>query len=562
MEIAIGIIIFFLLLLSYAFYTRSKIYKQVDKLESWKIDIMNRHITDEMAEVKQLNLTGQAETMFENWRKEWDDIVTTVMPEVEEWLLDSEDFADKYRFKMARQVLRNIEAELQDVENSISRILSELDDLVSSEEKNRSEIVELEKDYRECKKSLLANRHTFGKAELRLEVLLDEAKQTFELYSVCTDEGNYLKAREHVKSISDTLTNVKTCMEQIPQLLHECQVILPNQLDNISNGHEEMLQNGYVLDHIPVKKEIETMQKLLEQYEHQIIKIDIEPVKEGINEIKDKIELLYDLLEKEVVGRHYVNNEFDKASEKIHMLQEYTNDTRNELNYVLQGYHLSEEKLEDYRQMEKEVQLIVNRFTQLHGKVEQDNVAYSALHEELKELEDLTISLIERLNEFKEMLVNLRKDELVAREQIAKMRKKLLESKHTLERSNLPGIPDDYKQLLSTAKDALLRVSHQLEQKPLNMTAVHQLLEEASLIAEKVTDTTNEMIEQVLLVEQVIQYANRYRRHDVSVAIGLSEAENAFRQYNYHLALEQAAATLEKIEPGALKRVEEILKGE
>jgi septation ring formation regulator len=40
----------------------------------------------------------------------------------------------------------------------------------------------------------------------------------------------------------------------------------------------------------------------------------------------------------------------------------------------------------------------------------------------------------------------------------------------------------------------------------------------------------------------------------------LKKAEQEFRGFNYQEALEQAAAAIEEIEPGALKKIEAMLK--
>ena len=41
----------------------------MDRLEVWKIDLMNRPVLDEMSKVKQLNMTGQTEELFERMAK-------------------------------------------------------------------------------------------------------------------------------------------------------------------------------------------------------------------------------------------------------------------------------------------------------------------------------------------------------------------------------------------------------------------------------------------------------------------------------------------------------------
>ena len=69
-----------------------------------------------MQKVKQLNMNGQTEEHFERWRNEWDEIVTGQLPDLEELLLDTEEYIDKYRFKKAKAVQIEIEKVLTNTE--------------------------------------------------------------------------------------------------------------------------------------------------------------------------------------------------------------------------------------------------------------------------------------------------------------------------------------------------------------------------------------------------------------------------------------------------------------
>ena len=122
---------------------KKKYYKEMDRLETWKLDITDRPVLDEMSKVKQLNMTGQTEELFECWRNQWDDIVTVKLPNLEELLFDAEEYIDRYRFRKAKDAQKQIENKLQEIEQEIKNILNELNEFVGSEEKNRVEIEQL-----------------------------------------------------------------------------------------------------------------------------------------------------------------------------------------------------------------------------------------------------------------------------------------------------------------------------------------------------------------------------------------------------------------------------------
>ena len=167
-----------------------------------------------------------------------------------------------------------------------------------SEEKNRDEIVQLKEIYREAKKNLLAHSHIYGKAESLLEVQLDEVNKKLLVYEEKTANGNYLEAREIVLFMKDHLETIKHQMDVIPQLLTECKSFIPTQLSDIQDGYREMVQQGYFLEHIQIESEISDLKQALTQKINFIEATDIDKAVEGVQEIKDRVDILFDLLEK------------------------------------------------------------------------------------------------------------------------------------------------------------------------------------------------------------------------------------------------------------------------
>ena len=560
MEIIIGIIVVASAVTIFGFYSRKKIYIDVDRLEAWKIDMMNRPVTDEIAKVKELNMTGQTEELFERWRKQWDEIVTVALPDVEELLFDAEDLADKYRFGKAKRVLAQIEAILKDAESNIAIILDELKDLVGSEEKNRVEVDELNQQYRELKKNLLAHRHTFGHAEKQLEMNLEDVYGKFKEFEEATTNGNYFEAREIVLLIKDALSVTKQQMDDIPHLLHECQSTIPNQLNELSEGYSQMEQEGYSLKHHQIEKEIERMREQLSQHISLIEELKLEDVKKGIEEARESLDTIYDLLEAEVKANQFVKKEVEKIEQDLEDLIEGSKSTEEETTFVQQSYHLYEKDIEQHRNIVKQIKQLVKQYVSVQSKLEAEQIAYSLIKTELEEVYGRIQDVKEEHLQFSEMLKTLRKDELHAREQISEMKKQLTDAKRLISKSNIPGLPVKYAELVSEARLSLTQVMNSLEEKPLNMNTVNQTLQNASDLVSQTYKQAEEMIEQVYLAEKVIQYGNRYRSRDQKVAVSLLEAEKSFRNYEYALALEQAATAIEDVDPGALKKIEVLLE--
>ncbi|BCB05264.1 septation ring formation regulator EzrA [Bacillus sp. KH172YL63] len=559
MQYVIAGIILILIVFLIGFISRKKYYTEIDRYEAWKIDIMNKPVSDELSKVKQLNMTGQTEELFEGWRQGWDEIVAVELPDVEELLFDAEEYTDKFRFNKAKEILARIDQILTGIEKKIDSIIAELNELVGSEEKNREEIQALQEEYRTNKKQLLAYRHTYGQTARHIEAILDKLSEQMNQFNDLTEQGNYLDAREIVMSLALEMKNVSYKMETVPKLITDCENLLPSQLQELESGYAEMKEQGYKLDHIEVDKEVESLKETLLEFNKNLEALKVEEVEEGIQEIKVKVESLYDLLEKEVHAKHFVQQYKDHTTEGLIKAKEDNEDIQSEVSIVKQGYHLQDQDLQTPAEIEKKIIQLSKRHEMVMNRAEANETAYSSLSDELKEIRNGLEELNREQSEFAIYLQNLRKDELATREKIQDLKKKVAEASRMLSKSNVPGLPLDYKDLLDEVHRKIEQVNASLNEKPLNMKFIQETLLDAEDTVDHFFTKTGDLIENVILSEKIIQYGNRYRSKYMSVRDGLQSAEEAFRQYDYRKALEEAATTIEKVEPGALKKIEKMM---
>ncbi|WP_079510067.1 septation ring formation regulator EzrA [Mesobacillus jeotgali] len=559
MEYIIGGIAILIIVFLIGYFMKRKYYSEVDRYESWKIDIMNRPVLDEMSKVKQLNMTGQTEELFERWRQEWDELVTSKLPGIEDYLFDAEEYIDKYRFSKAKESLAVIDRKLTETEEKIKKILGELNELVGSEEKNREEIDGLKEHYRESKKNLLTHRHSYGSAEASLEAMLEQIQAKFIEFDEKTENGNYLEARETVLSIQALLEQVSAKMESIPALLHDCQSAIPAQVGDLKDGVREMTEQGYVLNHLNADSEIEEISKELSEHLASLEKGDVETADQGIQGLKERLDKLFDLLEEEVLAKQYITNTEHVAKEILVKAITESKTLKEETKHIQESYHLTDKELSAQTHVEQQLRGLLKRFELIDHRITENDTAQSLIKVELEEAKLQLDKLVEEQKELMEKLSALRKDEMAAREKVRGLSKQISELIRTVSKSNMPGLSQEYKYLLEDANESIKQVNEKLEQKPLDIPAVQQYLEIAVLTVEKLEASTEEIVETVMLAERVIQYGNRYRSRYPSVARGLREAEEYFRNYDYREALEQAATSIEEVEPGALKKIENML---
>ncbi|WP_264988045.1 septation ring formation regulator EzrA [Lysinibacillus piscis] len=561
MEYIIIPIILLLILAIVGFMMRRKHIAIIAKLENEKLQIQHNPINEEISRVKSLNMNGETEEMFERWRNSWDEVIDVHMTKIDSLLFDAEDQINRLRFKKAILIEREIEDYIIKCEEDKNRILDELNELIGSEEKNRIEIEQLKEYYRSARKTLLAHQHSFGIALPALEKKLEVFVEQFEEFDKLTEEGNYLKAREIVIHLNHESQQTFEYINDVPAILTELQVKLPGAVQELRNGQREMEEKSYYLQHLELNETLNQFEEQFVALKKELAALNLVVVKPRVLEINEEIDRLYDLLEKEVIAKNYVDQNCDRLLSSITNVISSTKLISDEATYVQQSYRLHEKDVEIPKIALKQLEALQRRYDLLAMRVKEEKSAYSSLQEELITISDE----LERIHEEQEHLSNtmkkLRIDENKAREQISNLKKILQDTDRLLNKANIPGIPEEMEVRLDEAAEQIYMVVQSLQEVPLNMGAVHNHLNTATLCVEEVQAKAQELIENVMLIERIIQYGNRHRATNPALNVRLKEAEEAFHQFRYSKALEEAGTAVEEMEPGALKRIQAMVEG-
>ncbi|WP_174614053.1 septation ring formation regulator EzrA [Virgibacillus ihumii] len=557
MAYIIGIILIIIALIITGLIMRKKIYDVVDRLEAWKMDIMNRNVASQIGRIKSLNLSGETQHKFESWKDRWELIVTKELPDIEEYLFDSEEAADRYRFPKAKKILRQTEEILQSIEDEIEKMLYELDELMESEESSRKEIEQIQPTIKALRKKLSQHRYQYGDAERHYDAEIDQLEEQLIRYREHVESGNYSEAHHVVEGLKDELSILQKEMEEFPALYKACKKELPEQLDDLLNGLKGMKADGYRVEHFGFEKEIHTYQQRLKDCVRALDNGNGDPAIEIKTEIEERIAEMYQLLEKEAVAKNYAENKMPVFQEELENLEDDFLVTKEEIEELQKAYYFEDTDMEKYLVLDKSIGQLKKQLDMVKTEMDQMETSHSALRSELESGFEKVEDLQKEHDEFKKQIQNLRKDEVAAKEKLNEMKNELYRTSRRLNKSNIPGVPGFIWNLMEDAANKNARVLDALNKQPLDISEVQQTISDADAGVTQVAEQTETILDQAYLTEQVIQYANRYRSQNPVLSAKLSESERLFRSYEYELALEQAAKAVEEIEPGALKRIEE-----
>ncbi|HWK23793.1 MAG TPA: septation ring formation regulator EzrA [Ureibacillus sp.] len=562
MQYIIIVVIVLLALFMVGLFFRRKHNVVIQRLEKEKMQIQHYPIFEELTKVKSLSMNGQTEELFEHWRSIWTEVIDVHVIKIDSMLFDAEEYIDRFKFKKASDIELAIEEYIAKCEKSKNQIISELDELIGSEEKNRIEIEQIKEHFRSARKTLLAHQYSFGPALSALEKRVEQFIPKIEEFDALTVDGNYLQAREIVLYLNNESQIIYNLLSEVPTLLSEVQTKIPAAIHELRNGQREMEEQSYYLNHLELNKYLDDLEQELDTLKLKLADLDVESVAPRIEEINDEIENYYDLLEKEVIARNFVDKNCDDTFQTLNEVVKSTKEISNEAVYVQSSYHLPENEAEIPRLGLKQLDVIQKRFELLLTRVRGEKSAYSSLQEELVEISEEIERIKDEQEMFSNRLKNLRIDENKARAKLDALKRSLQETDRQLNKANIPGIPEEMDARIEEAEEQIYIVIQSLQDIPLNMKRVQTYLENAEKCILEVNKHAQDMIENVMLIERIIQYGNRYRATNPKVNELLLESESAFHQYRYIKALEDAAAAVELAEPGAIKRIEELVQDE
>ena len=143
--------------------------------------------------------------------------------------------------------------------------------------------------------------------------MLEEFPQKLDEYEKMTEEGNYLNAREIVLLLNEEAEKYYQLISEIPSLLTEIQTKIPASIHELRTGHREMEEQSYYLHHLELTKNLDRIEQELKKLEEELANLNITYVSTRIQEINDEIDNFYDLLEKEVDAKKYVDKNCDST---------------------------------------------------------------------------------------------------------------------------------------------------------------------------------------------------------------------------------------------------------
>ncbi|HHO5396329.1 TPA: septation ring formation regulator EzrA [Staphylococcus aureus] len=555
--IILAIIVIILIAVGVLFYLRSNKRQIIEKAIERKNEIETLPFDQNLAQLSKLNLKGETKTKYDAMKKDNVESTNKYLAPVEEKIHNAEALLDKFSFNASQSEIDDANELMDSYEQSYQQQLEDVNEIIALYKDNDELYDKCKVDYREMKRDVLANRHQFGEAASLLETEIEKFEPRLEQYEVLKADGNYVQAHNHIAALNEQMKQLRSYMEEIPELIRETQKELPAQFQDLKYGCRDLKVEGYDLDHVKVDSTLQSLKTELSFVEPLISRLELEEANDKLANINDKLDDMYDLIEHEVKAKNDVEETKDIITDNLFKAKDMNYTLQTEIEYVRENYYINESDAQSVRQFENEIQSLISVYDDILKEMSKSAVRYSEVQDNLQYLEDHVTVINDKQEKLQNHLIQLREDEAEAEDNLLRVQSKKEEVYRRLLASNLTSVPERFIIMKNEIDHEVRDVNEQFSERPIHVKQLKDKVSKIVIQMNTFEDEANDVLVNAVYAEKLIQYGNRYRKDYSNVDKSLNEAERLFKNNRYKRAIEIAEQALESVEPGVTKHIEE-----
>ncbi|CDR21366.1 septation ring formation regulator EzrA [Staphylococcus argenteus] len=555
--IILAIIVIILIAVGVLFYLRSNKRQIIEKTIERKNEIETLPFDQNLAQLSKLNLKGETKTKYDAMKKDNVESTNKYLAPVEEKIHNAEALLDKFSFNASQTEIDDANELLDSYEQSYQQQLEDVNEIIALYKDNDELYDKCKVDYREMKRDVLANRHQFGEAASLLETEIEKFEPKLEQFEVLKVDGNYVQAHNHIAALNEQMKQLRSYMEEIPELIRETQKELPGQFQDLKYGCRDLKVEGYDLDHVKVDSTLQSLKTELSFVEPLISRLELEEANDKLAHINDKLDDMYDLIEHEVKAKNDVKETKDIITDNLFKAKDMNYTLQTEIEYVRENYYINESDAQSVRQFENEIQSLISVYDDILKEMSKSAVRYSEVQDNLQYLEDHVTVINEKQEKLQNHLIQLREDEAEAEDNLLRVQSKKEEVYRRLLASNLTSVPERFIIMKNEIDHEVRDVNEQFSERPIHVKQLKDKVSKIVIQMNTFEDEANDVLVNAVYAEKLIQYGNRYRKDYSNVDKSLNEAERLFKNNRYKRAIEISEQALESVEPGVTKHIEE-----
>lgn len=531
---------------------------ELEELDRRKNEIESAPVISELAKIETIVKNDKMEEKYKSWLNSFEHIKNEIIPKINDMIIDLDIYLDKKKYREYISQVAKTELAIYKAKEVIDKILEEIKEINSSEEKYRNIIIKLKAKYRELQASFEDKKSNYEDIANVIELQFENIEKRFQDFEDCMEASDYQEVFHIVKGIDVMIDHMGIVIKEVPDLVLLANKLIPKKIEQITEIYDDMKAKKYPLKHLKIEYNVEESLKNVNQIIDRIKVLNLENCMFELKTMLEYLESLFNEFEYEKKAkREYDDNKeiFDKRLDKM---VNVVSDIYAQLDDIKNMYDLTDNDVKTIDLVNTKLNDLNDKYKLMVKSLGKKKIPYSEAYESLSDyLTELKI-IEDELDESLKNLGNMYDDEVRAREQLDEIQELLKQSKVKIRSYKLPIISNNYFVELQEANEAILEIIKELEKKPIVIKILNTRVDTARDLVLKLYNTTNDMIKTAKLAEYSIVYGNRYRSQDININSGLNQAQILFYKGNYKKSLDVTISTISRIDKNIREKVMEL----
>lgn len=557
--IIIGIILIVLFFLWYMWFLQKKNASTLNKYKDRTDYLKEARLEGKIEKLTKMKLSGASDDRFNQLKVEYHKQEEEIFSDILRQMRGAEYKNTEFKVFGANQDLKKVNISLDQFEEKIAEISQGFDELLKSNELNATHSEELQKKYQTLRKQVLTQSFSYGPATDKLEDELSEIANLLDNEKQLTSKGDHIEASQILDDIKIKLGLITDQLKVIEPLFHDLNEVFPGQVDEIKFVFQKLDKQHFKFNDDIVAL-IQEVQKEIEESNEKLGELNFDAVNTNNEDIKQRIDDLYETLTLEIDGKRDVLKEQKPVLDYLNHAVFQHNRLDKRIQKLQESYILTDKTLDTFKNNFDTLNEVRREYDSDVQSIADKQVIFSQVRNDfkdiVKELDEIETNEKDINDELNQMLTS----EQIARNSVDEYAKRLEIQKKMIEQLRLNGLPDDYLDYFYMVYDEINKLYDDLDADQINMEDISKAVIITQEDLNNLVEKTSKLKYNVQLAEKLLQYANRYATKNKEFSDELARARSLFDDdYNYQESVDVISKALEEVESGSVDRIKETI---
>lgn len=555
--IAVIVIIAILIGLGWVVLTQRQAAAQAVDFSLAKKALMDEDIATDLAAARKVALAGQALQNFQETEKIYRDLRNHRFAAIDAEINRAMQLSAGLNVWKSRKSLQSLLDQMTEAVSLQKQVVSGLESIQQENKMQRQAIDQLHGDFDDITERLTAMNNPYGPSAPALLAFLSDEEDEYQRYHELIEAGDRVKAAQKFEEVGMIAGQVLDYMQNLPILFTAFNEKYLDQINELHTSWLDLTDRGVVFVEGVLEDALSEVDDLRLQGLQAIEGLKVKEANTISTTLNQKIQDLYDLMEEEYQAYHRyfkqqerVNTEFDRVKEQNHSLL-------LELTYLKGRFILGHEEEDRQSSYHHDIEELVLSQQEVQRALKEGSQTYSwaVTRQEnwlsiLSQLDSDQVALYHQIEEFQPALQSAKEHTTAYIDQIRGV-------KRSLERRDLPGLPEDFLQKFFTVSDEITRLDEAVYAGEVDLDDVQRQLNIVAADFDTLKEQAHTVIVAADLAVSLLQYANRYREQNEEVAKALKVGQKLYQvDFDYDGVIQEMKLVLQEVEPGAFERLQ------